>query len=100
MGRAQRGPYLDPVYTGKAMAGLIQLTAVNDLAGYRVLFWHTGGTPALFGYGDQLVEQAAYCSGQGARGEYALGKIRKNAQTQTLTGKLQDDARTGTRSFI
>ena len=50
------GLYLDPVYTGKAMAGLIQLTAVNDLAGYRVLFWHTGGTPALFGYGDQLVE--------------------------------------------
>ena len=44
------------VRSAAAMAGLIQLTAVNDLAGYRVLFWHTGGTPALFGYGDQLVE--------------------------------------------
>ena len=49
------GLYLDPVYTGKAMAGLIQLTALDQLAGRRVLFWHTGGTPALFGYGDQLL---------------------------------------------
>jgi len=36
------------------MAGLIQLTMTEQLAGHRVLFWHTGGTPALFGYGDQL----------------------------------------------
>ncbi len=49
------GLYLDPVYTGKSMAGLIQLTMTEQLAGHRVLFWHTGGTPALFGYGDQLV---------------------------------------------
>lgn len=49
------GLFLDPVYTGKAMAGLIKLSAANDLAGKRVLFWHTGGQPALFGYADQML---------------------------------------------
>ena len=48
------GLFLDPVYTGKTMAGLIQLADSRQLAGPRVLFWHTGGTPALFGYADQL----------------------------------------------
>jgi len=43
------GLLLDPVYTGRAAAGLIDLIrkgffAKND----TVLFWHTGGTPALF----------------------------------------------------
>jgi 1-aminocyclopropane-1-carboxylate deaminase/D-cysteine desulfhydrase-like pyridoxal-dependent ACC family enzyme len=43
------GLVLDPVYTGKAMAGLI--AAVRDgLIGPddTVVFWHTGGSPALF----------------------------------------------------
>jgi 1-aminocyclopropane-1-carboxylate deaminase/D-cysteine desulfhydrase-like pyridoxal-dependent ACC family enzyme len=42
---------LDPVYTGKAMAGLIQ--DVRDgvfKPSDNVLFLHTGGTPALFAY--------------------------------------------------
>ena len=41
------GLVLDPVYTGKAMAGLI--AAVNDgtISG-TVVFWHTGGAVALF----------------------------------------------------
>ncbi len=43
------GLLLDPVYTGRAAAGLIDLIR----SGYfqrdsTVLFWHTGGTPALF----------------------------------------------------
>jgi len=46
------GLFLDPVYTGKAMAGLIELAEMGELAGHRILFWHTGGQPALFGYGD------------------------------------------------
>lgn len=50
------GLFLDPVYTGKVMAGLIQLAANGTLAGKRVLFWHTGGQPALFGYADQLLK--------------------------------------------
>jgi len=49
------GLLLDPVYTGKAMAGLIN--AAPRLHGTRVLFWHTGGQPALFAYADMLIPQ-------------------------------------------
>ncbi|MBV8683373.1 MAG: D-cysteine desulfhydrase [Caulobacteraceae bacterium] len=49
------GVLLDPVYSGKAMAGLIGLARRGDLkAGERVLFIHTGGSPALFAYQDVL----------------------------------------------
>lgn len=48
------GLFLDPVYTGKAMDGLMKLSQAGQLAGRRILFWHTGGQPALFGYGDQF----------------------------------------------
>jgi 1-aminocyclopropane-1-carboxylate deaminase/D-cysteine desulfhydrase-like pyridoxal-dependent ACC family enzyme len=43
------GLLLDPVYTGRAAAGLIDLVH-KGLFGKRetVLFWHTGGQPALF----------------------------------------------------
>jgi len=45
------GLMLDPVYTGKAMAGLIELVHCGALQpGQKILFMHTGGTPALFGY--------------------------------------------------
>ena len=47
--------FLDPVYTGKAMAGLIaHVLAGRIAAGSRVLFIHTGGLPALFAYADKL----------------------------------------------
>ena len=43
------GILLDPVYTGKAMAGLIDLVRTGRLrAGQNVVFLHTGGTPGLF----------------------------------------------------
>ena len=43
------GLILDPVYTGKAMAGLIGWVREGRLTGdHTVLFWHTGGAPALF----------------------------------------------------
>jgi L-cysteate sulfo-lyase len=43
------GLLLDPVYTGRAAAGLIDLARKGYFAvGTSVLFWHTGGTPALF----------------------------------------------------
>ena len=52
------GILLDPVYTAKAMAGLIDLvrnkTWRRDQA---VLFWHTGGAPALFAYRDRLLSR-------------------------------------------
>lgn len=56
------GLFLDPTYTGKAMAGLIDLTERAELSGDRILFWHTGGQPALFGYADQL-ESASISQG-------------------------------------
>ena len=49
------GLLLDPVYTGRAMAGLIaHVRSGRIAAGSRVLFIHTGGLPALFAYGDKL----------------------------------------------
>lgn len=45
------GLLVDPVYTGKTLSGLVDLVRrgffkLSD----NVLFWHTGGTPALFAY--------------------------------------------------
>jgi D-cysteine desulfhydrase family pyridoxal phosphate-dependent enzyme len=43
------GLLLDPVYTGRAAAGLIDLIKKGSIKkGETVLFWHTGGQPALF----------------------------------------------------
>ncbi|CAG0995296.1 L-cysteate sulfo-lyase [Anaerolineae bacterium] len=45
------GIFLDPVYTGKTMAGLIDLVRRGDIVrGATVIFWHTGGAPGIFGY--------------------------------------------------
>jgi D-cysteine desulfhydrase family pyridoxal phosphate-dependent enzyme len=38
---------LDPVYTGKAMAGMIAAIREKRISG-TIVFWHTGGAPALF----------------------------------------------------
>jgi D-cysteine desulfhydrase len=43
------GLLLDPVYTGRAAAGMIDLIRTRFFKeGETVLFWHTGGQPALF----------------------------------------------------
>lgn len=43
------GLLLDPVYTAKAMAGLAARVRGGEFrADHTVLFWHTGGLPALF----------------------------------------------------
>jgi len=43
------GILVDPVYTGRAAAGIIDLIRKEFFnKEERVLFWHTGGTPALF----------------------------------------------------
>jgi 1-aminocyclopropane-1-carboxylate deaminase/D-cysteine desulfhydrase-like pyridoxal-dependent ACC family enzyme len=50
------GILLDPVYTSKAMAGLIDdLRQQRLAAGSTVVFIHTGGTPAVFAYRDELL---------------------------------------------
>jgi D-cysteine desulfhydrase len=49
---------LDPVYSGKAMAGLIDLVRGRQFAGQRVLFLHTGGAPSLSAFADVLRDPA------------------------------------------
>jgi 1-aminocyclopropane-1-carboxylate deaminase/D-cysteine desulfhydrase-like pyridoxal-dependent ACC family enzyme len=49
------GILLDPVYTAKAMAGLIDWITKGRIGqDETVVFIHTGGTPALFAYADDL----------------------------------------------
>lgn len=51
------GVLLDPVYTGKAAAGLIGLIRRGEFTkGQRVLFVHTGGSPVLYAYRDVLAQ--------------------------------------------
>lgn len=51
------GILLDPIYTGKAMAGLIDMVRRGQFsADQTVVFWHTGGQPAIFAYADALAE--------------------------------------------
>ncbi len=48
---------LDPVYTGKAMAGFIDLIRKNYFdVNENILFIHTGGSPALYAYDSVLLE--------------------------------------------
>jgi 1-aminocyclopropane-1-carboxylate deaminase/D-cysteine desulfhydrase-like pyridoxal-dependent ACC family enzyme len=49
------GIILDPVYSAKAMAGLIDHVRNGRIGiGQSVVFLHTGGTPALFAYAADL----------------------------------------------
>ena len=58
-GRSE-GVLLDPVYTGKAMAGIVGLAEHGKIEkGSDVLFVHCGGTPALFPFNDQLTAGVA-----------------------------------------
>jgi D-cysteine desulfhydrase len=50
------GILLDPVYTGRAMGGLIDLIRWGAFTrGQSVLFWHTGGAAALPAFQDKLL---------------------------------------------
>jgi D-cysteine desulfhydrase family pyridoxal phosphate-dependent enzyme len=54
------GLLLDPVYTGKAMAGLVEMTREGRFGpDQNVVFLHTGGWPALFAYEEELAERGA-----------------------------------------
>jgi L-cysteate sulfo-lyase len=49
------GIFLDPVYSGKGMAGLIDLIRKGTFpASENIVFLHTGGQVGLFGYSDYL----------------------------------------------
>jgi L-cysteate sulfo-lyase len=54
------GIFLDPVYSGKGMAGLIDLIRKKTFAdSENIVFLHTGGQVGLFGYADYLNAAAA-----------------------------------------
>ena len=59
------GLLLDPVYTGKAFAVFLDLVRRGVVGSEPVVFLHTGGTPALFAYGPELLEETGFR--QGAR---------------------------------
>lgn len=49
------GLLFDPVYSGKALAGLIDLVTRGEFEGAEsIVFLHTGGAVGLFAYADQL----------------------------------------------
>jgi 1-aminocyclopropane-1-carboxylate deaminase/D-cysteine desulfhydrase-like pyridoxal-dependent ACC family enzyme len=53
------GILLDPIYTAKAMAGLIDDARQGRLGPKdQAVFIHTGGTPAVFAYRDELMEKS------------------------------------------
>lgn len=53
------GLFVDPVYTGKVLAGMIAILRAGEMkGGETALFLHTGGAPALFAYGDEVLEEA------------------------------------------
>lgn len=55
------GLLLDPVYTGKAMAGLFGLARAGLLdPGVPVVFLHTGGLPILFAFEDAFDDAAPF----------------------------------------
>lgn len=52
----KEGILLDPVYTGRAMAGLIDLIRWGAFTrGQKVLFWHTGGIAALPAFAHKIL---------------------------------------------
>ena len=53
---SREGIVADPVYTGRAMGALLDLIRKKVFrSDETVLFWHTGGAPALFAYAKDLI---------------------------------------------
>jgi len=52
----KEGLLIDPVYTGRVFGGLIRMIEQKEFSNdENILFWHTGGTPALFSYSSELI---------------------------------------------
>jgi L-cysteate sulfo-lyase len=50
------GILVDPVYTGRALGALIAMVESGDIRkDESLVFWHTGGTPALFAYEREIL---------------------------------------------
>ena len=53
------GILTDPVYSGKALAVVVDKIQNGEIeAGSEIILWHTGGTPAIFGYREKMQEIA------------------------------------------
>jgi D-cysteine desulfhydrase family pyridoxal phosphate-dependent enzyme len=51
----QEGLLLDPVYTARAAGGMVEMIHRDEIrASESVLFWHTGGIPAVWAYAKEL----------------------------------------------
>jgi 1-aminocyclopropane-1-carboxylate deaminase/D-cysteine desulfhydrase-like pyridoxal-dependent ACC family enzyme len=58
------GIVLDPVYTGKAFAGLVDRVGKKALGEAEpIIFLHTGGGPALFAFSEDLVSKPKKTAG-------------------------------------
>lgn len=55
-GARLEGLILDPVYTGKSFACALKWAGQKAERPGSTVFWHTGGSPAIFAYGDTLLE--------------------------------------------
>ena len=82
------GVLLDPVYSGKAMAGLIDLIRKGEIRkGETVVFLHTGGAVGLFGY-TGVFEQAMAKLGAVARSLFDACAAMDLHSLTTHTGSL------------
>lgn len=55
----EEGILLDPVYTGRALGGLMSAIERGEVGpGERVLLWHTGGLPSLFQLSQEVMGDA------------------------------------------
>jgi len=54
LGAREEGILLDPIYTGKAFAGFLNLAKQSHLKQEPLIFLHTGGLPILFAYPNKL----------------------------------------------
>jgi D-cysteine desulfhydrase len=52
----KEGILVDPVYTGRVFGALMKMIEDKEFSrDENILFWHTGGTPALFSYSSELI---------------------------------------------
>jgi D-cysteine desulfhydrase family pyridoxal phosphate-dependent enzyme len=52
----QEGILLDPVYTARAAGGMLEMIRRGEIAATEtVLFWHTGGIPAIWAYAREIL---------------------------------------------
>jgi D-cysteine desulfhydrase family pyridoxal phosphate-dependent enzyme len=52
----REGILLDPVYTARAAGGMLEMVRRGEIgAAESILFWHTGGIPAIWAYAQEII---------------------------------------------